>query len=377
MGQKTFSILSLPGTFIALSHRAAVMSSVVCCLLAAPPAVSAQTDSALKPYAPQRVAPPAEAKYVLPDGSIYIAGNDLMVSYLERLNALFQKYHPGFKFKMDLYTSGLSVSGINSGKSALGPIARDPSFQEINAFASRHGYPPTDIQVGWDNTPDADHSPPGKYPPGVWVNARNPTPWLSMEDVAAIFTTGSGKGDFTFWGQIYGHEGFIGGNNADYAKREIHVYLPKLERLPILSTMRFKLGGRPWTPRAEHLPMVEDVINAVANDPFGIGLIGWWPTDEGWDRQVELGDKIKFLPISVDKHSKPSRGRPGDLHPLAGGLRFMVDKVPGKPPELWIKEYLRLALSKEGQELIASMTTTNGFIPLDPKDVARELAKLE
>jgi len=351
---------------------------MACGLFVACPAAFAQTDSGLKPFVPQRVAPPGrEAKYVLADGSIYIAGNDLMVPYLERLNALFQQTHPGFKFKMDLYTSGLSVSGINSGKSAFGPIARDPSFQEIDAFASRHGYPPTDIQVGWDNTPDAEHVPPGKYPPGVWVNAKNPTPWLSLEDIAAIFTTGSGKGDFTFWGQLEGHEGPIGGNGADYFKREIHVYMPKLERLPILSTMRLVLGGLPWTPRAEHLPLVEDVINAVANDPFGIGLIGWWPTDEGWDRKVELGDKVRFLPLAATKHSRPSFGRVGDLAPLAGGLRFMIDKVPGQPLDPWLKEYLRLALSKEGQELIASMTITNGFIPLNPKDVAKELAKLE
>lgn len=339
---------------------------------------SADTDySSLKPFVAQHVSPPTTAKYLKPDGSIYIAGNDLLISYMERLTALFQKGHPGFKFTMDLHTSGLAVSGVNSGKSALGPMARDPSFQEIDSFVSRHGYPPTDILVGYDNTPDADHVPPGKYPPGVWVNAKNPTPWLSLDDIQGIFTTGSGKGDYTFWGQLEGHEGPIGINNADYAKREIHVYMPKLERLPILTSMRFQLGGMRWTPRAEHLPMVEDVINAVANDPFGIGLVGWWPTDEGWDRKAELGDKIRFLPVSLTKDSKPSFGRVGDLHPLAGGIHFMVDRVPGKPLDPWLKEYIRFALSKEGLELMASMTPSNGFIPIAAADVPRELAKIE
>jgi phosphate transport system substrate-binding protein len=332
---------------------------------------------ALSPYVAKTVPLPKDAKYVLPDGSILIAGNDLMISYMEKLTAMFRRSHPEFTFRLEMYTSGLSVAGINSGKSALGPIARDVSFQEVDAFASRHGYAPTDIQVGWDNTPDPEHQPPGKYPPGVWVNVKNPIPWLAMEDIAAIFTTGSGKGDYTFWGQLEGHEGPIGANGADYFKREIHVYLPKLERLPILSTMRFVLGGHPWSPRIEHLPMMEDVINAVAMDPFGIGLIGWWPTDEGWDRAAELGDKVRFLPLASDKHSKPSRGRVGDVYPLAGGLRFVVDKAPGKALEPWLKELLTLALSKEGQGLIASMTVTTGFVPLDPRDVARELAKLE
>jgi phosphate transport system substrate-binding protein len=359
------------------TNRFSIAACLACGLLSAFLAVSisraAEIDaSPLKPYVAKPVPLPGkDAKYVLPDGSILIAGNDLMVSYMEKLTTLFRKSHPGFKFHMELQTSGLSVSGINSGKSALGPIARDVSFQEADAFSSRHGYPPTDVQVGWDNTPDPEHVPPGKYPPGVWVNVKNPTPWLTMEDIAGIFTTG------TFWGQLEGHEGPVGGNGADYFKREIHAYMPKLERLPILATMRYVLGGAPWSRRIEHLPMMEDVINAVANDPFGIGLIGWWPTDEGWDRAAELGDKVRFLPLSWDKHSRLSHGRVGDVYPLAGGLRFVVDKAPGKPLDPWLKEFLTLALSRDGQELIASMTVSNGFVPIDPKDVPREMAKLD
>ena len=361
-----------------------IAMSLACLLCLACAAASADAPDggseppALKPYIAKKVPLPArDAKYVLPDGSILIAGNDLMASYTERLTAMFRRSHPEFRFHMELHTSGLSVSGINSGKSALGPIARDVSFQESDAFTSRHGYPPTDIQVGWDNTPDAEHIAGGKYPPGVWVNVKNPTPWLTMEDIAGIFTTGTGKGDYTFWGQLEGHEGPIGGNGADYSKREIHVYMPKLERLPILSTMRYALGGAPWSRRIEHLPMMEDVINAVANDPFGIGLIGWWPTDEGWDRAAELGDKVRFVPLARDKHARPSRGRVGDVYPLAGGLHFVIDKAPGRPLDPWLKELLTLALSRQGQELIASMTQSDGFVPIDANDVARELAKLD
>ena len=66
--------------------------------------------------------PPKDAKYVMPDGSILIAGNDLMVPYMERLIALFRKTHPEFKFRLELQTSGLSVSGINAGRSALSAV---------------------------------------------------------------------------------------------------------------------------------------------------------------------------------------------------------------------------------------------------------------
>ena len=83
------------------------------------------------------------------------------------------------------------------------------------------------------------------------------------------------------------------------------------------------------------------------------------------------------MPLAIDKHSRPSRGRVGDVYPLAGGLRFVVDKAPGKPLDPWIKAFLTLALSKEGQALVASMTVTHGFVPIEARDVPRELAKLD
>jgi len=343
--------------------------------LAKLPAEAARPATA--PPAGQTATASKTQSYVLSDGSIYIAGNDLMTPIIAELNARFQQTHPGFKFTMQLFGSGLGLSGITAGKSALGPMARDPNIQEIGAFTSRYGYPPLDIRIGWDNTPDADHFPPGKFPPAVWVNARNPVPSLTLREVAGIFTAGSAGGDITRWGQISGDEGAVGANGGDWAKRAIHVYLPILRGLPIVSTTRYRLGGLPWSTRVEYLPMGEDVINAVANDPFGIGLIGWFPTDEGWDRQTELGAKVRLLPLAEDRDAKVSHGGVGDLYPLAGGLHLLVNRPPGQPIEPWLKAYLTMALSPEGQALIASLTKTDGFIPLEPDDLAVQLKKLQ
>src|SRR5258708_34019136 len=124
-----------------LSRRVTVTFAMACVALLTLPVTIAQ-DSALKPFVPRNVEPPKDAKYVLADGSVYIAGNDLLVPYILKLNAVFLKTHPGFKFKTDLYTSGLAVSGISSGKSAIGPMARDPSSQTTDPFFSLYAYPP-------------------------------------------------------------------------------------------------------------------------------------------------------------------------------------------------------------------------------------------
>ena len=341
--------------------------------------VYAQDEAGAEPYVPKAVAPPEHAPYLLPGGTIYIAGNDLAAPFLEKINALFLKAHPGFKFKMDPTSSGESVAAVISGKSAFAATARDVNFIDKDAFQSLYGYPVTDILFGWDNTPDADHFPPnGKFPPAIWVNSKNPISALTLEQLTAILMTGSPHGDITRWGQISFDEAPLGNNGGDYAKREIHVYLPMLHGLPVLSTDRLRLGnGLPWTRRAEYLPLMEDVVNAVANDPFGIGMTGWFPGDEGWDRQTELGSKVRLLPLSKGDDSRISHGGPGDLYPLSGGLHLLINQPPGRPLEPWLKEYVRLVLSKDGQDILAFMTKTDGFIPLEPHEVAGELEKIK
>ncbi len=338
----------------------------------------------LRPFAraaaeapPAGVPFPAGAPYVRPDGSIYIAGNDIMRPLLERFNALFSKAHPEFRFTMDLYGSSLAMSGLTSGKSAFGPMAREASFRDEDAFASRYGYPVTDIRIGWDNNPSPDEFPGGKYPPGIWVNIANPLPSLTVREVVSIFTTGSPGGDTTYWNQISGDEGALGDHGGDWAHRAIHVYLPALRGMPILSTTRMKWGGFPWTRRAEFLPSTADVMDAVAQDPFGIGFVGWWPPDMGWERKAELGARVRWLPLAADEGTPPSRGRMGELSPLAGALHLMVNRAPGHPLEPWIKEYLRLVLSPKGQSIIAALTPVDGFLALSPDDAARQLAKLQ
>lgn len=201
---------------------------------------------------------------------------------------------------------------------------------------------------------------------------------LSLDQLAAILTTGTSKGDITRWGQIRFHEAPVGNNGSDYAKREIHVYIPMLHGLPVVSTNRDRLGeGLTWTPRAEYLPMMEDVVNAVANDPFGIGITGWFPIDEGWDRQTELGSKVRLLPLSVDAESRASHGGPGDLYPLAGGLHLLINRVPGKPVEPWLRAYVELILSKEGQSILEGMTKSEGFIPLTSEQAEKEARKVQ
>ena len=118
-------------------------------------------------------------------------------------------------------------------------------------------------------------------------------------------------------------------------------------------------------------------MTAVAEDPFGIGVIGFWPPDPGWDRQSDQGSQTKLLAMAENDDAHYSHAGVGDVYPLTGSIRVYFNAAPGKPLEPWMAEYMRLALSQEGQDLLKSLAAENGYIPLEPAKVKEELAKLK
>ncbi len=60
-------------------------------------------------------------------------------------------------------------------------------------------------------------------------------------------------------------------------------------------------------------------------------------------------------------------------YPLSRYLYVYVNKAPGKPLDPLVKEYLKLILSKEGQEVVVK----DGYLPLPASVATEELKKLE
>ncbi len=346
---------------------------VACCSIAggALPAHAQQDEgSRLRHYISQPVpSPPPDSTYLLPDKTVYILANDLVGPYLERLDALFTRTHPNIRITLNPLGSEPAIAALTAGKSAFAPLGREGLKQDLDGFTALHGYAPVSFLVGYDQSPDPDIFPPGKVPSAIWINAKNPLPKLTVEQAAQIFTTGSAKGDIAHWSQL--------GVKGEWAKREIHVYLPSKRDSAFLFIDGYRMGRRAWTRRAEWVDASTDVMAAVAQDPFGIGIVGFWPPDSGWDRQAELAGQAKLVAFAENDDAHFSHAGVGDVYPFTGSIRIYFNQQPGKPLEPWMEEYMRLALSQEGQELLASMAKENGYIPLDPEKVASELAKLK
>lgn len=325
-------------------------------------ALGAVAVSAGAPYTPSAVVAPQGASYVRSDGSISIVGNDGMENLLNRLNALFVQSHPGFKFTMLLKGSSTAIGGLAAGVSAFGPMGREAWPTDIAGFRETFGYAPTDIRIGYDGYLRAHH----KAPPAIYVNARNPLAGLTVAQLGRILTRGAPGGDLTQWGQL--------GLKGPWARHTIHLYGPRDEGGAATSLRYVLMGKRPFQRGYEALPKLADVIAAVAADPFALGLVGFFDATEI--------PEVRIVPLAADKggpfvlptETNVRAGR----YPLTPYLHLYVNRAPGKPLDPFVREYLRLALSAEGQALIgADRDADEAYLPLDADSVARELSRLE
>jgi phosphate transport system substrate-binding protein len=318
---------------------------------------------ALPAYQAQPVALSKNAPFVLPDGSVYIVGNDAMEGMLNKLNALFVRTHPGFRFTMQLKGSSTGLGGITAGVSAFAPVARQARGYETRPFRETYGYDPTEVRVGY-----AGFSEVGRNnPPAVYVNINNPLAGLSVDQVARIFTTGGGAGDLTHWQQA--------GVAGDFGKRVIRPYGLRDDG-GFASSMRLnKMDRFQFADNYEPFANAHEIMQAIAQDRYGIGLID----------SVDVGTvpaNVKLLPLATPDGTAPSLPTYENVragrYPFSPYIAFYINRAPGKPLDAFVKEYLRMALSREGQALIATeRNTAEGYLPLDPALIAEQLSKLE
>lgn len=324
-------------------------------------ALGAATLAGGETSVPPAVAVPKDASYVRPDGSIYIVGNDGMENLLNGLNALFVKTHPGCKFTMLLKGSSTGIGGLTAGVSALAPMGREAWPTDVAGFRETFGYEPYDVHIGYGGYSRPHH----KNPPAIYVNARNPLAGLTLEQLGRILTRGAPGGDITAWSQL--------GLKGEWARRAIHVYGPRDEGGFATSLRTALLGKRAFQRDYEALPKLSDVIAAVAADPYGIGLVGFFDsTGIPQVRMVPIAEEkggVFVLPTELNVRA--------GHYPLTPYLHFYVNRPPGQPLDPFLREYLRLALSPEGQALIGTdKEAEEAYLPLDADAIARELSHL-
>ncbi len=308
-------------------------------------------------YEPHVVALQKSARYLLPDGSIAIVGYNDMDAIFVNLNALFNRSHPGFKFTMTLKGTATAAPALTHGVSAFAPMGAEFSALEMASYRSIVGEEPLMFRVA-----HCSLNPRAKSGPvGIFVNQANPLEKLTVDQVAQIFTTGSRGGDLTNWGQL--------GLAGAWANRRLHPYgIAEEAAAGLANVMLKRMGGRPFTPSFESFPQSVDVIKRVGEDPAGIGFASG----------NLITPEVKLVAIAEHADGYYSRMTNEDIvggkYPFDRYLLIYVRRISSEPFDPFIKEYLRMILSREGQQIIAAAAP--GYLPLNAREVAAELLKL-
>lgn len=296
----------------------------------------------------------ASAPYLTASGAISVVGYNDMREMFEALDELFEEAHPGVHFALTLKGTRTAPAALAAGRSLLAPMGAEFQPDQLAAYRREVGSDPIAFRVAHDSLEPRARSGPLV----IFVPAANPLPELTLGQIERIFAAG---GPRLRWGQL--------GLTGDLANRPVHPY-GLAATTPLGRFMRqHALAGRPFDERFIGLPESAEVVRDVGSDPLGIGFAAI----------NHVTPAVRMVSLSRRQGERASRATRADLlagrYPLDRYLLVYVRIPPGGRLDPIARDYLRLALSPEGQRAIASGHL--GYLPLSAAEAAAERWKLK
>ncbi len=282
-------------------------------------------------------------------GSISSIGSDTLNNLMTLWAEGFKKLYPSVNIGIEGKGSSTAPPALISGTAQLGPMSRTMKDAEIDEFERKFGYKPTAVRTAVDAL-------------ALFVNKDNPLECVSLVEADAAFSKSRRRGhpqNVTKWGQL--------GLTSDWADRPISLY----GRNSASGTYGFfkehALQNGDYKDGVKEQPGSASVVQGVTVDRDAMGYSGIGYVTPG----------VKALALSAKKGDACVEGTPENSYngkyPLARFLYVYVNKAPGKPLEPLTREYLKMVLSKEGQEVVIQ----DGYFPLPAKVTEEDLKKLD
>ena len=309
---------------------------------------AAGVDPALPRYLPRAVEVPREAGYVSPTGEVVVVGYNDMRELLEPLAARFTAAHPNVRFKLDLPGTRFGPAALAKGESAFAPMGAEFTPPQLAEYRTQRREDPIPVRVAHASLDPRALS----GPLAVFVHRDNPLAALTLDPVARVFS-----GEVRLWGEL--------GVGGDWATRPIKTYGMSSGTALSHAFRDAAMGGRAYGAQLVGLPQSADLVEKIAQDPSSIGFAA----------AMRATALARVLPVAARAGDKPVMPTEEDIvanrYPLD---RFLLVYV-SRPVTPLAREFLRLVLSREGQEAVAA--TPQRYLPLSARDAAAELAKLD
>jgi phosphate transport system substrate-binding protein len=301
-------------------------------------AQQAKLDEALPPY---------EAVSGV-SGNLSSVGSDTMNNLMTLWAEQFRKFYPNVNIQVEGKGSSTAIPAVVAGTAQLGPMSRPPKDTEIDLFERKFGYKPTVLRTAVDAL-------------AIFVNKDNPIPYLTMEQADAIFSKSRRRGGrpVRTWGDL--------GLTGEWATRPLSLY----GRNSASGTYGFfkehVLKNGDFKDEVKEQPGSASVVLGVATDPIAIGYSGIGYATSGV-RAVPLVERPGGSPVAAT----PENAYSGD-YPLSRFLLVVINRPPSRPLDPLTREFLKLVLSRPGQEVVLK----DGYFPLPAELAKEERSKIE
>jgi phosphate transport system substrate-binding protein len=281
-------------------------------------------------------------------GTIKSVGSDTMNNLMALWRDEFLRFYPGVTIEVEGKGSGTAPPALIEGTATFGPMSRPIKAEEADGFEKKWGYKPTGVKTSIDAL-------------AVFVHKDNPIKGLTIEQVDAIFSKTRKSGyakDITTWGDL--------GLTGEWQTRPITLYGRNSASGTYVYFKEHALAKGDYKDSVKEQPGSSAVVSGVAAEKGAIGYsgIGYVTAD------------VRAVPIAAKNgqpfiEATPDKCYSGE-YPLARALFVYVNYAPGTKLDALKAEFLRLILSKQGQEVVVK----DGYFPLPARIVADELRKV-
>ncbi|MCH2205390.1 MAG: phosphate ABC transporter substrate-binding protein [Lentisphaerales bacterium] len=267
-------------------------------------------------------------------GTLNSIGSDTLNNMMTLWAEAFKRLYPNVTIQIEGKGSSTAPPALIEGSSQLGPMSREMKSSEVDVFEKRFGYKPTKIGVAIDAL-------------AVFVHKDNPIKGMSLVAIDAAFssTYKLGGKDVKTWGDL--------GLDGSFKDKAVSLYGRNSASGTYGFFLKVALGKGSFKTTVKEQPGSAAVVNSIANDISGVGYSGIGYKTSG----------VRALPLSKEGNSynEPTLGNClNKSYPLARILNIYVNKKPSQKLDKLTTEFIKFALSKQGQKIVAK----DGYYPL-------------
>jgi phosphate transport system substrate-binding protein len=282
-------------------------------------------------------------------GNLSSIGSDTLNNLMTLWAESFQKFYPNARIQIEGKGSSTAPPALISGTAQLGPMSRPMKGTEIDQFEKKYGYKPIGLRTSVDAL-------------AVFVNKDNPIKCMTMAQVDAVFSKSRRFGykeDITTWGQL--------GLTGEWAAKPVSLY----GRNSASGTYGFfkehTLKNGDFKDQVKEQPGSASVVQGITVDRFAMGYSGIGYATAGV-RAVPLAEKEGGKCVEAEADNAYA-----GTYPLARFLYVYINKAPGKALDPLTREFVKLMVSKEGQEAVIK----DGYFPIPANIAKEELSKVQ